>query len=129
MSVKYLSAEDILVIHAKMIDETSGFHGVRDINLLKSLVERPKTKFGGAEMYPSIYDKAAVYLHSLCQYHVFIDGNKRTSIAVGARFLFLNGYEFMASNKELEEFILKVVVDKLSLKIIASWFENYSKKI
>ncbi|TSC78517.1 MAG: hypothetical protein G01um101433_182 [Parcubacteria group bacterium Gr01-1014_33] len=45
--MNYLSAEDVLVIHARIIGETGGAHGVRDTHLLGSIVERPKMQFGG----------------------------------------------------------------------------------
>lgn len=127
--MKYLTAQDILVIHAKIIDETSGSHGIRDIGLLLSLVERPKTGFNKKELYKSIFKKAAVYLQSLVNYHVFIDGNKRTAIAAATRFLFLNSYELKASNKELEKFVLDATTQKLDLETIAQRLKTHSQKI
>ena len=76
--MKYLTAEEILVIHSEIIDKTGGLHGTRDVGLLMSIVERPKSKFSGQELYKGIFKKVAVYLESLAQYHVFADGNKRT---------------------------------------------------
>ncbi|TSC90597.1 MAG: death on curing protein [Parcubacteria group bacterium Gr01-1014_2] len=90
-----------------------------------SIVERPKSKFSGQELYKGIFKKVAVYLESLAQYHVFADGNKRTGAVSAARFLFINGYELTATNKELESFVLEVVVEKLNLDLIAGWFKNY----
>ncbi len=121
-------AEEILVIHSEIIDKTGGLHGTRDAGLLMSIAEKPKSKFGGKELYKGIFKKAAVYLESLAQYHVFIDGNKRTGAASAARFLFVNGYELIAINKELEDFVLKVVIEKLDLDIIAAWLKKHSKK-
>jgi len=127
--VKYLTAEDILIIHARIIDATTGSHGIRDVGLLASLVERPKAKFGGKEQYKGIFNKSAVYLDSLTRYHVFVDGNKRTAITASARFLFLNGFELTATNKEVERFVLKATIDKLDIEIISKWFKVRSRKI
>lgn len=126
--MKYLTAEEILVIHALTIDGTGGSHGVRDVGLLASLTERPKAKFGGKEQYRGIFNKAAVYLDSLARYHVFVDGNKRAAIAASTRFLFLNGYELIATNKEVEKFVLKVIIEKLDIATIAKWFKANSRK-
>lgn len=123
----YLTVEEVLVIHARLVEETSGSHGVRDTHLLQSLIERPKTEFGGTQLYLTVFEKAAAYLEAILQYHVFIDGNKRTGITVAARFLFVSGYELTATNKELEEFVLSVVVHKLDIKTIASWLKHHSK--
>ena len=127
--MKYLKAEDILVIHSEVIDETGGTHGVRDIGLLMSIAEKPKAKFGGKELYKGIFIKASVCLESLVQYHVFIDGNKRTGAMSAARFLFINKYEIIATNKELETFVIKVAVDKLDLETISTWLKKHTRKI
>ena len=125
--MKYLTAQDILVLHAKVVEQTGGSQGIRDVHLLASLVERPKTSFGGKEMFPSIFEKAATYLESLAKYHVFVDGNKRTAITASARFLFLNGYKLSATNKEVEDFVVRVASEKVELSEIAGWFKNHSR--
>ncbi len=127
--MKYLTAEGILVIHSEIIDKTGGLHGVRDIGLLMSIVEKPKSKFGGKDLYVGIFKKAATYLESIVQYHVFLDGNKRTGAISAVRFLFINGYEFTATNKDFENFVIKVAVEKLDLETISTWLKKHSKKI
>lgn len=121
----YLTAQDILVIHAQIIDATGGSHGIRDMHLLASLVERPKTAFGGDALYATIEDKAATILQSLAQYHVFVDGNKRTAFVATARFLHTNGLEFHGSNKEVEHLLLNVVEKKLAVLTIARWLRRH----
>ena len=127
--MRYLSGEEILVIHAKIIDETGGAHGIRDIGLFLSIIKKPETTFDGKELYGGVFKKAVVYFESLAKYHVFIDGNKRTAIGATARFLFINGYEFIATNKEVEDFTLKVVSSKIDLENIAEWFRKNTRKI
>src|SRR3989338_4285770 len=101
MIARYITSEDILVIHAKIIDETGGAHGVRDTHLLSSMAERPRMQFGGRELYPTLFDKTAAYFESCARHHVFFDGNKRTAIAIAFRFLSVNGYSLISSNKNL----------------------------
>lgn len=125
----YLSREEALVIHARVIDETGGSHGVRDIALFESLIERPKMAFGGKDLYRTVFDKAAAYFESSAFHHMFVDGNKRTAIALAARFLFLNGYELQASNSDLEKFVLDAVVKKHKLPKIAAWLKRHSQKL
>ena len=125
----YFTTEEILVVHARIIDKTGGMHGVRDVNLLGSLAERPKMQFGVKELYQTVFDKAAAYFESCAYHHVFTDGNKRTAIAIAARFLFLNGWELSASNTAAEKFVLAAVGKKYPLKKIAEWLRTHSKKI
>lgn len=124
--VHYLTAEDILAIHALIIDNTSGLHGVRDVNLLASLAQRPAMEYGGQPLYQTIWHKAAVYVQGLAQHHIFADGNKRTAITAAARFLSINGYELTVSNEQLEEFTLSVVIQKLDVADIANWLKTHS---
>lgn len=126
--MKYLSAQEILVIHAQIIDETGGLHGVRDIGLLASLIERPKTRLGRTQMFPGLFRKAAVYLESLAQYHCFLDGNKRTSVSACARFLYRNRYEFVSEQKEIVDFVLRVATNKENLDSIEAWIKSCAWK-
>lgn len=126
--MRYLSAKEILIIHAMIIDETGGRHGIRDEGLLASACERPKMAMFGKEQFADIFSKAAVYLDSISKHHVFTDGNKRSSVAVAARFLHANGFELKASNKALEKFVVEVVVKKYDIDVIATWLRKNAKK-
>lgn len=126
--MKYFEAEDIFVIHARIIDKTDGSHGVRDVGIVSSTANRPRTSFGGKEFYVTIFEKAAAYFESIAFFHPFIDGNKRTAIAIAARFLFLNGYSLGVSNLVLEKFVLDAVMKKYELKNVADWFKKHSKQ-
>lgn len=127
--MKYLSSKEVLIIHALIIDETGGSHGIRDVELLKSIVHKPKTMFGGRELYKDIFSKAAVLLEALANYHVFIDGNKRTALAATSRFLFLNGYELAASNRDAETLMIKVATKEKGVENIKNWLRKNSNPL
>ncbi len=127
--MKYLTGEEILIIHSEIIDKTGGSHGIRDTGLFLSILQKPKMKFGGIELYKDIFMKAAVYFEGFARYHAFVDGNKRTAVAAVARFLFINGFELTATNKEVEQFTLKTVVKKLSIEIVSKWLKKHSRRI
>jgi len=125
---RYLTAQEILVLHALVIDETGGSHGVRDIGLLASVAMRPQLTIGGVEMFPDLFLKAAGYFESLTHYHLFVDGNKRTALTATARFLAQNGYELTATNAQAEAFTLKVVLEKPGIETIAAWLRRHCAK-
>lgn len=125
--MNYLTAEQVVFIHAFVVDETGGSHGVRDLGLLESAVARPQATFDGDDLHPDIFIKAAALLHALIQNHPFVDGNKRTGALAVILFLEFNGYELNAKNKELESFALKVAVSKISLSEIADWLRKKSE--
>ena len=127
--MKYLKAEEILVIHARVIEETRGTHGVRDVGLLQSAAFRPQTAIGGKEMYKSIFEKAAALFEALARFHVFVDGNKRTAVVSSARFLAINGFELTITNIELEKFVLRAIESRLEVSEIALWLKKNSERI
>ena len=126
--MKYLTAEQVLFIHSRLIDETGGSHGIRDLGLLQSAVSRPMATFGGEDLYPDIFQKAAALMESLIKNHPFIDGNKRTAISSTGLFLRINGYSLETSQKELEDFTLNMATGKASVTDAAKWFKQYTKK-
>lgn len=126
--MKYLTAEQALFIHSRLIDETGGSHGIRDLGLLQSAVLRPMATFGGKDLYPDIFQKAAALMESLIKNHPFIDGNKRTAISSTGIFLRINGYSLETSQKELEDFTLRIATGKISFNDAEKWFKKYSRK-
>ena len=58
---KYLTLEQTLEMQSALVRKFGGLPGVRDANLLISAVETPKTAMFGDDLYPTVYDKAAVY--------------------------------------------------------------------
>jgi death-on-curing protein len=127
--VKYLQADEILLIHSMVVDETSGSHGVRDTRAVMGLVESPKQSFGGNELYPTIFEKAAVYARDILMLHPFIDGNKRTGMVASSIFLENNGYDMATKEGEIETYAVRIVTEKLEIKDIANWFKQHSKKV
>jgi len=124
--VKYLSPEQVLFIHSRLIDTTGGSHGILDIGLLQSAVSRPKATFEGKDLYPDIFRKAAALMESLARNHPFVDGNKRTAITSAAIFLGMNGCRLDTTQQDLERFTLSVAVGQVQFDDIAAWFNKCS---
>lgn len=129
MKTKYIPIEEVLIIHDDMISRYGGSFGIRDMGLIESALARPKSSFGGQDLYPGIHDKAAALFHSLIFNHAFTDGNKRTTLTVTARFLSLNGYELKASQEEIVDFPLWVENNHLDIEEIAKWLGEHTEKI
>ena len=125
--MKYLTAEQVLFIHARLIAETGGSHGVRDLGLLLSAIGRPQTGFEGQDLYPDLFLKAAALLDSLILNHPFLDGNKRTGVAAAGLLLVRNGYRLTASNADLEGLALAIVLSRLTIPEIAGWLRNHAQ--
>jgi death-on-curing protein len=127
--MKYLTTEQILFLHARLLSETGGSQGVRDLGLLVSAAGRPKGTFEENDLYPDIYTKAAALMHSLIQNHPFVDGNKRTGIAAAVILLQVNGFRPVSTNQDVETFTLSVAKGEQDAPDIASWIEHHSEAI
>jgi len=122
----YLTLEEILRLHFAVIEDYGGSHGVRDEERLKSVVAAPQQEIFGAEQYPDIFEKAAVYMRNIIGDHAFADGNKRSGVTVAGVFLLRNGITLTAQPKELEDFAVQIAVEHLDVPIIAAWLRANS---
>ncbi len=119
--MRYLTLHQVLVLYRRIIEETGGAAGIRDINLLESALAQPRQTFGGVELYPTLVEKATALGFSLIQNHPFVDGNKRVGHAAMEVFLVLNGHEIKASVEEQEQVILSVAAGKMNRESFAEW--------
>lgn len=115
-------------MHDYIIEQTGGGHGVRDLQLFLSVLAKPMQSAFGKELYPGLFLKAAVVLEGFANFHVFVDGNKRTAFAAGVRMLEMNGYQFIGSNTAAENFLVRVATKKPFHAEIAVWLKQHSKK-
>jgi death-on-curing protein len=127
--VIYLTAEQVLFLHDRLVEETGGEHGVRDLGGLESALARPQAAFGGTEFYPDLMTKTAVVMDGIIRNHPFLDGNKRAGVATAALFLEVNGHRLTATNAELERFTLLVTTAKPDIEEIAEWFRANTTRV
>lgn len=117
----YLTVEQILFIQDAALRRFGGGHGLRDMGLLLSALERPKATFGGEDLYPDLPAKASALLESLVLNHPFVDGNKRTAaIAVGL-FAQLNGQDLDAREGEIADCVLAFVEGRKDREALTRW--------
>lgn len=95
----WITEQDALAIHERLISLHGGASGIRDRNLLKSALARP-LNFFAYDQQPDIFLLAATYTGGILQNHPFVDGNKRTGFVIGVLFLELNGYRFTADEED-----------------------------
>jgi death-on-curing protein len=127
--LEYLTLEEVLLLHARLIQRTGGSGGVRDLGLLDSALARPQATFGGEDLYPGLWHKAAALMHSLVKNHPFVDGNKRAALTATGLFLELNGYTMMATNEEALDFTRQVVLDEVDVEAMAAWLEGHTRPV
>ncbi|HSH70152.1 MAG TPA: virulence protein RhuM/Fic/DOC family protein [Deferrisomatales bacterium] len=78
---------DALALVNAMSGEFNGLFGVEKDQGLDSAIGAIYQTFGGADLYPSIEEKAANLLYLVTKNHAFVDGNKRIAAAIFLTFL------------------------------------------
>ena len=86
-SVQFLSLDEVLAIHQRVIEAFGGADDVRDLGLLESALYRPQSGY-----YEDLVSMAAALFESLIMNHPFVDGNKRVAFFATDVFLRLNGW-------------------------------------
>jgi len=123
--MRYLGLGDILELYRRIMEETGGATGVRDLNGLQSALAQPRMTFEGNDLYPSVAAKAAALGFSLIMNHPFMDGNKRVGHAAMELFLLMNGQEIAAAVDEQQEAILRVAKGEMRLEEFLNWLERH----
>lgn len=126
--MRLLSAQEIVYIHDRLIQASGGSLGLRESGLLVAIAEKAEASFGGVALYATIFDKSAAVFEAVCNYHVFVDGNKRTALVCLEYILSVNGFKLIASANEREDFVLMTATTHPDLEDVAIWIENHSRK-
>ena len=125
--MKYLYPKQILYLHRAILEQSGGSAGLRDEGLLESAVYRPQASFGGQDLYPDLFTKAAALGHSLVGNHPFVDGNKRVGFEAMRLMLRLNGYDIHATFDEKLRFALAIAKGEHTEQAIAEWLKQHSR--
>jgi death on curing protein len=132
---------DLLVrvyeLHERMIATTGGIEGLRDAAALHAAVARPFMTFGGQDLYPDDFEKAAALFHSLIKSHPFMDATKRTAFGAALYFLEVYGHPrpSMLPADEVIRFCLALAeenalqsegqpIQPITIAEIAAWFRR-----
>lgn len=99
--VQFLSVNEVIEIHQRLIERFGGTAGVRDKGLLESALFRPQTGY-----YEDLAEMAAALFESLLLNHAFIDGNKRVAFFATDVFLRLNGWKISVAANAAHKFLI-----------------------
>ena len=128
--IVYRTKKQLIRINKATIDVHGGnyvgpFNFLHESNL-DYLIECVQAEMFGLLLYPTIFDKAALYGYNIICNHIFKDGNKRTGLAGSLLFLNLNSFKLddSISNEKLTQFILSVASGEISLDECRTWFTS-----
>lgn len=116
MSLLYFNAEYAIKTHDKIIEISGGLNGIKN----RGNLESPLLHIQNDDYYPSMEEKITHLVFTINKNHAFNDGNKRSSIALGAFFLELNGLDILVSRfiREMENFAVHVANNKVDKELL-----------
>jgi death-on-curing protein len=121
----FLTVEEIINLHKKIIKATGGHDGLRDRGLLESAIYGAFSSYENIEQYPSIEEKAARYAFGLIKSHAFIDGNKRIGILSMLMILTLNEKKINYTQQELINLGLSIADGTMDYNSILNWIMQH----
>lgn len=117
----YFDLPHAVATHDWIIEHSGGLAGSKDIGQLESILEHIQND----DYYPEIEDKVTHLVFSVNKFHAFNDGNKRSSLALGAYFLEINGFgylvrRFIIEMENIAVWVADNFIGKELLRIIIS---------
>jgi death-on-curing protein len=118
---RWLSQEMVEALHALVLAQHGGGRGVRDARRLVSALDRPRNLHAYGDATPA--RMAAAYASGIIEGHPFVDGNKRTGLALAIAFLEFNGLRFRGSEVEAVVHTLGLAAGQIDEAAFAAWLE------
>lgn len=121
-TVLYFDMAHAIRVHDWIIEHSGGLPGVKDEGQLSSVLEHIQNDL----YYSSFEEKLNHLVFAINKFHAFNDGNKRSSLVLGAYFLELNGYDYCVKKfvQEMENIVVWLAEGKISkallLKLVTS---------
>ncbi|PLY03011.1 MAG: type II toxin-antitoxin system death-on-curing family toxin [Desulfuromonas sp.] len=113
----YITLDQAIEIHRKTVEVSGGGAlGALNLGQLESVLENIQNDL----YYPTFEDKLTHLFFSANKFHCFEDGNKRIALSLGAQFLLLNGYVFVATRfmREMENISYHVAAGRISKELL-----------
>ncbi len=120
---RWVTAEVLHLMHVRQVELFGGSHGVVDDNAVESALHKPQN-LNVYEPDSDLAALAAAYLCGFVQKQGFVDGNKRTGLAVTLTFLRLNSYELNVEKAELLSFVLGIARNEIDQETATKWLRQ-----
>lgn len=121
----WITAEDIIALHSRVIEKSGGLDGLRDRDILESAISAPLQSFGGKELFPTDLEKISRIGFGLAANHAFLDGNKRIGAMVVQLLLKWNGYTLHLRQGELADMFIAIADGSAKEEDLLRWIERH----
>jgi len=121
----FLTLDEVLAVHEKIIDTFGGATGVRDLGLIESALYRPRTGY-----YADLIEMAAALFESLLRNHGFVDGNKRVAFFATDVFLRLNGWKLQVEAEQAEADLVGMLTrHEADFSHLKPWIRGHARSL
>lgn len=114
--ILYFDGKHAVEVHDWIIENSGGLAGIKDLGALEGVLEHIQNDL----YYPTFEEKLNHLVFAINKFHAFNDGNKRSSLTLGAYFLKLNGYDYCVQNffLEMENIVVWVADNKITKELL-----------
>jgi death on curing protein len=108
--------------HDWIIETSGGLAGVNNIGLLESALQHSQNDL----YYPDLHHKLTHLVFAINKFHAFTDGNKRSSIVLGAYFLEINDCQLLVKkfSSEMENIAVWLADGKITKELLGELIES-----
>lgn len=121
----WITAEDVVRIHSRVVQGSGGMDGLRDYDGLEAAISAPMQSFDGRDLYPSDVEKIARLGYGLASNHAFIDGNKRIGAMMVQLLLKWNGYHLVLRSGELADMFIAIADGSAKEEHLLAWIRSH----
>ena len=123
----WLTRQIVVAIHDEQLAIHGGAGGLRDEGMLESALDRPRNR--GAYESAELAELAAAYAFGIARNHLFVDGDKRTSLLALYTFLGVNGIDFVVAEADAAAMILALAAGEVNEEGLIRWIrDNWPSK-
>ncbi len=119
----YPSIEYVHRIHDEIIILSGWLSWIKNTGLIESVLVHIQNN----DYYPSFLDKLTHLTFGLVQNHGYNDANKRTALAIGGYFIYINRSPGLADDfiKKMENVVVLVAAGSVSKDMLKDIIENF----
>lgn len=128
--MRYLSPEDLIVVHELLIAEFGGLRGITEAGFerLQAAAAAPLASAFGEPIFPDVVSQAAALCQAVIRAHPFSDGNKRVALAALDLFLTDNGHDLVADNDAAYRAMMALAAGTMGRDALIVWVEQHSRE-
>ena len=118
----WISTEQAIAIHSRLLRRFGGAAGVRDEGKLRSALERPVNNWRYEQS--ELAEVASAYAFGFAKNQAFVDGNKRIAFMAMMVFLRKNGVAFAPDPAQATKIILALAAGEVSEESLTRWIRD-----